>query len=289
MSRLEKHLVDEKPSLVLVPGDTNSALAGALTPVKLGIPVAHVEAGARYYDMKMAEEVNRRLIDHCSEILFAPTVNCRKNLEKESVLGKIHLTGDTMYDAFLKFKDRVDRCDILERLELADREYFLITLHRVENVDDPTRLRSILKGVGKAKMKIIFPIHPRTANRLKEYNISLEHSNIQIIDPLSYIEMLKLLKYAKVILTDSGGVQKEAFWSKIPCITLRDSTEWIETVDLGVNQITGADAEKIVQAIRNVEDKYDEIKERFKGSPFGEGDAAKKIVEILKERVKEEK
>jgi UDP-N-acetylglucosamine 2-epimerase len=284
MLRLEKYLVGNTYSLVLIPGDTNSALAGALTSVKIGIAVVHIEAGARCYDMSMAEEINRRLIDHCSKLLFAPTLNCMKNLEKESVIGEIYLTGDTMYDVFLRFKDEVDRSDILEKLELSDKEYGLLTLHRAENVDDPVRLRSILKGIGKAKMKVVFPIHPRTANRLKEYNISLECSNIRIIDPLGYIEMLKLLKHAKLVLTDSGGLQKEAFWSKTPCITLRDSTEWTETVEAGVNQIVGADAEKIAQAIRAVEEKYDEIRERFKGNLFGDGNAAKKIVEILKKK-----
>jgi UDP-N-acetylglucosamine 2-epimerase len=202
-------------------------------------------------------------------------------LERESVLGEIHLTGDTMYDVFLKFKDKADRSDILERLELSDEEYGLLTLHRAENVDDPARLRSILKGILKTNMKVIFPIHPRTANRLKEYNISLEHSNIRIIEPLSYIEMLKLLKHAKLVLTDSGGLQKEAFWSQTPCITLRESTEWTETVEASVNQIVGADSEKIAQAIRTVEEKYDEIKKKFTGNPFGDGYAARRIVKII--------
>jgi len=208
MLRLEKYLAEDTYSLVLIPGDTNSALAGALTSVKLGIPVAHIEAGARCYDMRMAEEINRRLIDHCSKLLFAPTPNCKKNLEKESVTGEIHLTGDTMYDIFLKFKDKVDGSDILERLKLSDKEYGLMTLHRAENVDDPERLRSIVEGIGKAEMKVIFPIHPRTANRLKEYNISLGRSNISIIDPLSYIDMFKLLRHARVALTDSGGCRR---------------------------------------------------------------------------------
>ena len=143
MLRLEKYLISEKPSLVFIPGDTNSALASALTTVKLGIPVAHIEAGARCYDMRMAEEINRRLIDHCSEILFAPTVNCKENLERESVVGEIHLTGDTMYDVYLKFKDSAHKSDILDRLDLAEKEYALLTLHRAENVDDPTKLRGI--------------------------------------------------------------------------------------------------------------------------------------------------
>jgi len=281
MLRLEKYLLGDKPSLVLVPGDTNSALAGALTSVKLDIPVAHVEAGARCYDMSMAEEVNRRLIDHCSKILFAPTLNCKKNLEKESVLGEIHLAGDTMYDVFSRFKNRADECDILDRLNLSNKEYYLLTLHRAENVDDAKKLKSILNGIMKSNVDVVFSMHPRTKNRLKEYGISLENSNLRVIEPVGYIEMLKLLKHAKIVLTDSGGLQKDAFWSKTPCITLRDRTEWVETVEMGVNFLAEADANKIVQAINFIEDNYDLIKGRFKENPFGDGHAARRIVETV--------
>jgi UDP-N-acetylglucosamine 2-epimerase (non-hydrolysing) len=283
MLRLEKHLLKSKPSIVLIPGDTNSALAGALTAVKLGFPVAHVEAGARCYDMSMAEEVNRRLIDHCSKILFAPTENCKMNLERESVLGDIYLTGDTMYDVFLRFKHHVDSCDILDRLKLSDEEYALLTLHRAENVDDAERLKNIFNGIVKSNIKIVFPIHPRTKNRLKDYSIHLENTNIKVIKPVGYLEMLKLLKHAKIVLTDSGGLQKEALWSKTPCITLRDRTEWIETVKMGVNFITGADPSKILQALEYLEKNYDEVKKRFKDNPFGDGKASERIVTILKE------
>jgi UDP-N-acetylglucosamine 2-epimerase len=282
MLRLEKYLVGGRYALVLIPGDTNSALAGALTSVKLGIPVAHVEAGARCYDMSMAEEVNRRLIDHCSKLLFAPTLNCKRNLEKESVIGEIYLTGDTMYDVFLRFGDKAEKSDILERLNLVDGEYGLLTLHRAENVDDPVKLKSILEGVRKANIEIIFPIHPRTANRLREYGISLEHSNVRVVDPVGYVDMLKLLKHARLVLTDSGGLQKEAFWSKTPCVTLRERTEWVETVEMGVNFLTGADANKIVQIISLIEESYDLIKRKFVENPFGDGCAARRIVEIIK-------
>jgi UDP-N-acetylglucosamine 2-epimerase len=283
MLRLEKYLLRNRPSLVLVPGDTNSALAGALTSVKLGIPVAHIEAGARCYDMRLAEEINRRLIDHCSRLLFAPTLNCRGNLERESVIGELHLTGDTMYDAFLKFKDKANSSHILEMLQLSDKEYGLLTLHRAENVDDPIRLKSILKGIKEAKTEIIFPIHPRTANRLREFNLPLKQSNIKPIEPVGYIDMLKLLKHARLVLTDSGGLQKEAFWSQTPCVTLRDSTEWLETVEAGVNQIVGAKPKRIAQAIKEIEEKYEDIKEKFTKTtnPFGDGRAAKRIVKIL--------
>jgi UDP-N-acetylglucosamine 2-epimerase len=282
MLRLERYLVEGKYTLVLIPGDTNSALAGALTSVKLGIPVAHVEAGARCYDMSMAEEVNRRLIDHCSKLLFAPTLNCKRNLEKESVIGEIYLTGDTMYDVFLRFRDKAEKSDILEKLNLVDGGYGLLTLHRAENVDDPVRLRSILEGVWKASMEIVFPIHPRTANRIREFNISLEHSNVRVVDPVGYVDMLKLLKHARLVLTDSGGLQKEAFWSKTPCVTLRDRTEWVETVDMGVNFLVGASTDKIVQTMNFIEEHYELIRERFRENPFGDGCAASRIVEIIR-------
>jgi UDP-N-acetylglucosamine 2-epimerase len=285
MLRLEKHLVIEKPSFVLIPGDTNSALAGALTAVKTGIPVAHVEAGARCYDMTMAEEINRRLIDHCSGILFAPTDNCKRNLERESVPGEIYETGDTMYDVFLELKDKADQSDILSMLDLFGKEYVLATLHRADNVDDTTKLRDVLKVLAESETTVVFPVHPRTRNRLKEYNIRLDSSNIEFIDPVGYIEMLKLVKHAKIVLTDSGGLQKEAFWSKTPCITIRDRTEWTETVDMGVNQITGADPTRIVETMKSVDENYEEIRGRFRGNPFGDGKASERIVRILRERL----
>jgi UDP-N-acetylglucosamine 2-epimerase len=285
MTRLEKHIVNEKPSLVLVPGDTNSALAGALASVKLGILVAHLESGARSYDMKMAEEINRRLIDHCAQILFAPTSNCKRNLEHESVTGEIYQTGDTMYDVFVNFKDKADQNDITDKLGLTDKEYAILTTHRAENVDDPAKLKRMLQAIRKAEMPIIFPIHPRTKNRLNENGISLNGTNIQPIDPVGYIEMLAILKHAKIAITDSGGLQKEAFWSKTPCITIRDRTEWIETVDLGVNFVTDVDPDRIVHAIRFIQDNYNEIKSRFKSNPFGDGHASEKIVKILKDKL----
>jgi UDP-N-acetylglucosamine 2-epimerase len=281
MLRLGKYLEGNTHSLVLIPGDTNSALAGALTSVKLGIPVAHIEAGARCYDMRMAEEINRRLIDHCSKILFAPTQNCVRNLEKESVLGEIHLTGDTMYDVFLKFKSESDKCDTLDRLNLSDQEYSVLTLHRAENVDNVERLKSILNGLVRSGIKVVFPIHPRTKNKLREYYTSLEGTNISVIEPIGHIEMLKLLKHAKIVLTDSGGLQKEAFWSRTPCIVLRDRTEWIETINLGVNFLVGVNADRVVQAVKFVEREYDTIKKRFTENPFGDGCAAKRIVKII--------
>ncbi len=282
MLRLEKYLVAGKPSFVIVPGDTNSALAGALACVKLGIPVAHLESGARSYDMKMAEEVNRRLIDHCSQILFAASNKCKKNLEDERVTSSIHFTGDTMYDIFVQFADKADQNELLSRFDLVDKEYAVLTTHRAENVDDPVKIKRIFEAIEGAGMPVIFPIHPRTKERLKENGISAENTNIRAFDPLSYIEMLALLKHAKIVITDSGGLQKEAFWSKVPCITIRDRTEWTETVDLGVNFITDVDPEKISEALAFINCNYREIKNRFVTNPFGDGNASKKIVQLLK-------
>lgn len=287
MLRIEKYLVTEKPSFVLVPGDTNSALAGALASVKLGIPVAHLESGARCYDMKMAEEINRRLIDHSSKILFAPTINCKKNLEKESVQGEIYLLGDTMLDVFLNSQNKTLNCNIIEELNLTGRDYAILTTHRAENVDDPVKLRQMFDSIQKANMDVIFPIHPRTKNRLKETGITLVDSNIHPIDPVGYVEMLTLLKHSKIVLTDSGGLQKEAFWSKVPCITLRERTEWTEPVDMGVTFLTDVDPNKIINKLNYIKNNYDEIKARFKSNPFGDGRASERIVKVLKKKTQE--
>jgi UDP-GlcNAc3NAcA epimerase len=285
MLRLEKYLVEKTPSLVLVPGDTNSALAGAIASVKQGIKLAHLESGARSYDMKMAEEINRRLIDHCANILFAATNNCKKNLENEMVTGAIFQTGDTMYDVFLKFKDKASIPDIIDKLSLENQEYIVLTMHRAENVDDPEKITSLLKAIQNTGMTVVFPVHPRTKERLKENGISLSGTNIKAIDPVGYIEMLALLRNARIAITDSGGLQKEAFWSKTPCITIRDRTEWTETVDLGVNFITDIDPARISKALLEIQKNYDDIKSRFKSNPFGDGKASEKIVRILKQKI----
>ncbi|MEM1559966.1 MAG: UDP-N-acetylglucosamine 2-epimerase (non-hydrolyzing) [Nitrososphaerota archaeon] len=285
MIRLEKKLIDSSPCIVVIPGDTNSALAGALTSAKIGIPVAHIESGARSYDMKMAEEINRRLIDHVSKILFAPTLNCKINLEKENVLGDIYLVGDTMYDVYLNFGCKIKSREILSELRLAEGKYAVLTIHRAENVDNLTTLRNIFNGLKEAELDIVFPMHPRTRDKLIEYRLGLPR-NIHPINPLGYAEMLTLLKHARLLITDSGGLQKEAFWAKIPCITLRDRTEWIETVKMGVNFLVGSDPIKITQALNYVEDSYYRIKTIYNDNPFGDGRASERIVDILEDCVK---
>lgn len=285
MLRLEKYLRKHPASMIIVPGDTNSALASALASHKIGTHISHVEAGPRCYNMRLPEEVNRRIIDHCSDILFAPTDKCMINLKNESVIGECFLTGDVMYDVFLQFSDRVDECDILDKYDLDKEEYILLTLHRSENVDSPSRIRDIITGIQKSGERVIFPRHPRTRSRMVEYGISLQDSNIRAVDPVSYVEILTLLRHSSGILTDSGGLQKEAFWSKIPCITLRDETEWTETIEMGVNSIAGADSDRITHAIGDMRKRNTEIRSKFKKNPFGDGEASRRIIEILRTRI----
>ncbi len=288
MTGLEKEMLRLKPDLVLVPGDTNSTLAGALAAVKLHMPVGHVEAGARSYDMRMPEEVNRRLTDHCSRLLFAPTQNCAENLRKEGLLNEyIHFSGDTMYDVLLYHLPKALKSDILDKFDLQNENYGVVTLHRPENVDNPEALRSIVEALMKLKdLTLFFPVHPRAMKMLKAASL-LGHlrkaKHLRLADPVGYLDMLHLVKQAKIVFTDSGGLQKEAFWLHTPCLTFRDRTEWVETVELGTNVLVGNNKNSIVQKVKeylSVED----FKMKLRGlpNPFGDGCASEKIVGILK-------
>ena len=268
LKRVEEVLMRESPNLVLVYGDTNTTLAGALAAVKLRMPVAHVEAGLRSGEMYMPEEVNRVIVDHVSELLFVPTPSSRKNLERESVKGRIVFTGDVMLDLYLRFKDKLG-----SRAKEMRGDYMIVTLHRAENVDNYHRLEAILKALSESGHDFIFPMHPRTKRRIKEFGLERYlGDNIQVVKPLSYLCFLKLLKNSAKVITDSGGVQKEAYFMGKPCITLRERTEWYETVEDGLNVLVGCDKDKIVNAIN-----------RFlpKGKPnldkFGGGIAGKNI------------
>ncbi|MEM1540395.1 MAG: UDP-N-acetylglucosamine 2-epimerase (non-hydrolyzing) [Candidatus Bathyarchaeia archaeon] len=289
MLRLEKILQKQKPDLVVVPGDTNSTLAGALTAAKLHIPIAHIEAGARSYDMHMPEEINRRLTDHCSTLLFTPTENCTKNLLEEGIARKkIHQTGDTMYDVLLQQLPKAEKTSILEQLDLKPKSYALLTTHRPENVDNPRNLKNIVESTIRLKqLTIVFPVHPRTQKQLRKtrlHKMLERHKHVKITRPLGYHETIKLIKNAALVLTDSGGIQKEAFWLKTPCITLRENTEWPETVSLGANHLAGADKEKIVERANKVLSEREKIAERFKRlpNPFGNGNASQKILDAIK-------
>ncbi len=279
MERIERVLVDEKPNLVLVYGDTNSTLAGALAAAKLCVPIGHVEAGLRSYNRRMPEEINRLLADHCSELLFCPTDTARKNLEKEGITENVFLTGDVMYDVALEFGNVADKQSrILTELGLDKTDYVLCTVHRAYSTDHRDHLSGIVDALMSTCDRIVFPVHPRTRAALERYDLldrmeAAEH--IVITQPVSYLDMIRLEKNAKKILTDSGGVQKEAYFYRVPCITLRDETEWVETTEDGWNVLVGTDTSKILQAIQTFSPASDQ---RFL---FGDGKAAVKIGEII--------
>lgn len=283
MSRLEQVLLKLKPDMVLVPGDTNSALASALVASKLNIKLAHVEAGARSNDFSMPEEVNRRLIDHCSSILFAPTRNCLTNLRNESIFGDSHMTGDTMYDSFLGNYDGIKRSKVTEKLGLNNKGYVTVTIHRTENVDVEANLcmvMRILNGITNQGIEVVFPMHPHTKSKLRGFKIP--YNGITVVDPLGYYDMLKLSGDASIVLTDSGGLQKEAFWLGVPCITLRNSTEWQETVKLKVNFVLGLNKKAILRKVYQITNNSD-FQKRFRNirNPFGDGKASRRIVSLL--------
>jgi len=289
MIRLEKFLTEHTPDLVLVPGDTNTTIAGALTAAKLQLPVGHIEAGARSYDLRMPEEINRRLTDHCSSLLFASTENCAKNLLKEGISkNSIHQTGDPMYDVLRQHMAQTEKMSILEELNLEAKKYALLTVHRAENTDDYKNLKNIIAAIANLnQLTIIFPIHPRTQKQLIQYKLyeTIQKCNhIKIVKPLGYLETLQLIKNAQIVLTDSGGMQKEAFWLKTPCITLRENTEWTETVALKANYLTGANTQKIVQTVKAIIKDEDAVNKRFKRmpNPFGDGNASQKILDAVK-------
>jgi UDP-N-acetylglucosamine 2-epimerase (non-hydrolysing) len=289
MLRLDEIWKKQRPDLVLVPGDTNSTLAGALTAAKLTVPVAHVEAGARSYDMKMPEEINRRLTDHCSSLLFTSTENCTENLVKEGIeRNKILQSGDPMYDVLLQQLPKAEKSKILQQLKLKPKSYALLTTHRPENTDDLQNLKNIADAMIKLKpLTIVFPVHPRTKKQLEKFRLlsSLEkQEHVKLVDAIGYHETLKLMENAALVLTDSGGMQKEAFWLRTPCITMRENTEWIETVQLGANCLTGANAQRIVSAARQIIQDKERLAKKMKGlpNPFGNGKASQNILEAIR-------
>lgn len=280
--KLEKVLLDENPDVVIVPGDTNTSLAGALAACKTNASLCHIESGLRSFDRTMPEEINRILIDHCSDYLFCPTKTAMNNLKKEGLGDKAILVGDTMMDACMTHLELTRKKRIGDRFDI-EGEYYLATIHRAENTDDERRLRGIFDALLAMEIDVIFPAHPRTRNALKEYGLmdSVEKSEtLKMIEPVGYLEFLYLLSNAKLMLTDSGGVQKEAFFLKIPCVTLRDNTEWVETIECGYNILVGADTSTIVKGIK----KMLNVKIQDFENPFGDGKAGQKIVDIILER-----
>jgi UDP-GlcNAc3NAcA epimerase len=283
LESIEKVLSEERPDWVIVYGDTNSTLAGALGAAKLHIPVAHVEAGLRSRNRQMPEEINRVLTDHISELLFAPTKLAVENLQHEGIReGSIRLVGDVMYDAAMFYAVRAGiRSKVLHRLNLEPKGYLLATVHRAENTDSPERLKSIFSALSQVGIgiPIICPIHPRTREALlKEQGIADAARGIRFIDPVGYLDMIMLERNARLIATDSGGVQKEAFFFSVPCVTLRSETEWQESIDLGWNRLASpAGSEPIATIILTA---LSELPVE-KHNPYGNGRAAERIVQDL--------
>lgn len=278
IEKIEEVLIAEEPNAVLVYGDTDSTLAGAIASVKLHIPLLHVEAGLRSFNRQMPEEINRVLTDHASDLLFAPTSGAVDQLQREGFSNdKIVLSGDVMYDATLAFSKQAELYYSQELEELVGEPFALLTLHRAENVDNREKLSNILEAIGTSHLRCIFPVHPRTRKRIDDFGLELPVNTIAIA-PTGYLDMLYLEKRAYLILTDSGGVQKEAFFNKKPCITLRNETEWRELEEIGVNQVVGSEPGAICAAI----DRALQIPVwAFSHDLYGSGNAASIIVKSL--------
>jgi UDP-GlcNAc3NAcA epimerase len=279
MEAIEQILIKEAPDWVLVYGDTNSTLAGALAAAKLHIPIAHVEAGLRSFNMRMPEEVNRILTDRVSALLLCPTKVAVANLKAEGVAKGVHQVGDVMYDVAEYVGGIAEsRSNVLGELGLEPRKYVLGTCHRAENTDDVTRLTAIVGALAEIarELPVVLPLHPRTRAKLEGYGQLALLDGLVVTAPVSYMAMVALEKNAAAIVTDSGGVQKEAFFYRVPCVTTRDETEWTETVDAGWNTLTGADRAAIVQAVL-----HGSTREPKDVAPYGSGDSAEKIVELI--------
>ena len=277
LADIERVLVHEKPDWVLVYGDTNSTLAGALAASKLHIPVAHVEAGLRSFNRGMPEEVNRIVTDHLSDLLFVPTETAVRNLAREGIVAGVHLVGDVMEDATAEYSAAAERnSSVLASLGLRRREYLLVTVHRAENTDNPERLCNIISAIRELAEEnvVIWPVHPRTRKRLNGFEPG--GRNLRLLGPATYLDMIALERNARVVLTDSGGVQKEARWLGVPCVTLRDETEWLETLADGWNQLAGANAHKIVAATMTARGKF-----RTESLPAARSGAALRIAAHL--------
>ncbi len=281
LRKIEDVLIQEGPEWCLVYGDTNSTLAGVLAAAKIHIPIAHVEAGLRSFNRTMPEEINRVVADHISNFLFCPTATAVDNLANEGITEGVYQVGDVMYDCMLFYLEKAKTIEkkTLEKLDIHSGSYYLGTVHRAENTDDGPRLASIseaLNEIATEDCPVILPLHPRTVGYAHKYGLKFA-DNVNVIQPVSYLEMVVLENNARIILTDSGGVQKEAYWLGVPCITLREETEWVETVESGWNILVGADKHHIVNGVRR------SSKQRVVSpeSVYGNGDAANEICKVL--------
>ena len=275
----EKVFMEERPDVILVQGDTNTVMAAALAATKLGIKVGHVEAGLRSFDRSMPEEINRVIADHISNYLFAPTEASRRYLADEGIVNGVHVTGNTIVDSVFQAREiAARRSDVLDKLGLSPSNYILATAHRAENVDVRNRIEGMLKGIASVSkelgLEVIFPMHPRTQGRMREFGI--DAGPVRVIDPVGFLDFLQLESNARLVLTDSGGVQEETCILNVPCVTLRDNTERPETVEVGSNMLAGTDPNKILTAAREMF-----IRSRDWSNPFGDGHASRRIMDIL--------
>ncbi len=275
LERLEEILLAERPDWLVIYGDTNSTLAGALAAAKLHFKIAHIEAGLRSFNRAMPEEINRIVADHLSQLLLCPSQTAADHLAREGIIAGVHVVGDVMAEALQFAAAKAPKhSNILSRLNLQPRGYLLATLHRAENTDDLTRLRSILSAFEAMEETVIFPVHPRTRSALAKLDF-VPTSHVRMLAPLGYLDMVMLEQSARMILTDSGGIQKEAYWLGVPCVTLRDETEWVETVQLGWNTLAGAHRERILQVVRSF------TSPPHRPTLYGDGHSAARCVELL--------
>ena len=277
--KVERVLLKEEPDLVIVYGDTNSTLAGALAAVKLHMKLAHVEAGLRSYNRRMPEEINRVLTDHISDLLFSPSLRAVENLQREGIKEGVYQVGDVMFDALRENIEVARRVSgVMEELGLSEGEFLLLTIHREENTNQFENLNSLVTAITSLEERVVFPAHPRVRRWLRHWGLwerCLASPNLMVIEPVGYLDMLCLEERAKAVLTDSGGVQKEAYYLRTPCLTLREETEWVELVEGGWNVLVGTKAERIKRALAHLSLPLQE------GNLYGRGEASKRIVEII--------
>jgi UDP-GlcNAc3NAcA epimerase len=276
LKAIEDVLLDQRPDWLLVYGDTNSTLAGALAAAKLSVPVAHVEAGLRSFNRAMPEEINRVVADHLSDLLLCPSATAVHNLAVEGISKNVYVTGDVMLDVLNWARRQIAAGDAgrLNRFGLENQDFVLATVHRSENTDDVTKLSRILAAFGALDTMVLFPAHPRTRKAIGAAGCKVG-SNVHVVDPLGYVDMVAIAGAARLVLTDSGGLQKEAYWLGVPCLTLREETEWVETVEAGWNMLVGSDSQRIVDAARTWSPPS------TRPCLYGDGNAAVKCVELL--------